>query len=153
MKFHRSHGLSSLFSILSSSFNYLDWVISKFLLFILWLILLLSLLIILFISLTVFFSFRIWFLLIFSIPVKFLILFCIVYLILLNCFSVLACNSLSFLKTIFDLFFRYITDLHVLGWLLEDCDPLVVSCFLDFSCSLKFSIAVFPSEVTPSHLY
>lgn len=61
--------------------------------------------------------------------------------------SAFSCSSLNFLKTA--IVNSLLGSSSCFGdQLLEDyCAPLMVSCFLDSSCSLKFCVSVFISEV------
>lgn len=73
---------------------------------------------------------------------------CIIFLILLNCLSVFSCSSLHFLKTTISNSLSSKLQIFIsLDLLLGNyCIPLVVSCSLDFSCSLKSCITFFTFE-------
>ena len=75
---------------------------------------------------------------------------CIISLILLSCLC--SCRLISFLKTVILNSLSGNSLGSVTGKLLS---PFVVSCFLDFSCSLESCVAVFAFEgaITSSSLY
>lgn len=55
------------------------------------------------------------------------------------------------LKNVFCIYHVHCRSPCLWGQVLDDCDPLVASCFLDFSHSLKFCVAIFTFDIAVSY--